>query len=155
MLYLRLLSLITACRIFNFDGIILQPLKIFSSPKILQRLYAVYWTEWKTMINNDNQVPEILVYHTQDMLLYTYFILTEIVHVTRDFNKDVNVNVLCIVEKAGDSLHTLDAYGCTSSWLSYLKSCVVRKLYLFLLANLLILKMHNASNMLTCELFFT
>lgn len=57
-------------------------------------------------------------YITQDMLLYTYFILTEIVHVTRDFNKDVNVNVLCIVEKAGDSVHTLDAYGCTSSWLS-------------------------------------
>lgn len=64
MLYLRLLSLNTACRIFNFDGIILQPLKIFSSPKSLQRLYAVYWTEWKTMINNVNQVPEILVYHT-------------------------------------------------------------------------------------------
>lgn len=78
-------------------------------------------------------------YITQDMLLYTYFMLTEIVHVTRDFNKDVNVNVLCIVEKASDSFHTLDAYGCTSSWLSYLKSCVVRKLYLFLLANLLIL----------------
>lgn len=94
-------------------------------------------------------------YITQVMLLYTYFILTEIVHVTRDFNKDVNVNVFCIVEEAGDSFHTLDAYGCTSSWLSYLKSCVVRKLYLFLLANLLILKMHNASNMLTCELFFT
>lgn len=88
------------------------------------------------------------------MLLYIYFILIEIVYVIWDFNKDVNVNVFCFVEKVGDSFYILDVYGCILSWLFYLKSCVVRKFYFFFLVNLLIFKMYNVFNMFICELFF-